>query len=111
MQCSWLKDVKALQRDYIAAEVTSKNPQESRMAPIISVQNLTKTYANGFEALKGINLDVEKGEILALLGPNGAGKTTLISIICGIANPSEGKILVGGEDIITSYRKARSLIG
>ncbi len=64
------------------------------MAPIISVQNLTKTYANGFEALKGINLDVEKGEILALLGPNGAGKTTLISIICGIANPSGGRVLV-----------------
>src|SRR6201993_4762292 len=81
------------------------------MPPIISVANLSKTYGSGFTALKNINLDINRGEIFALLGPNGAGKTTLISIICGIANPSEGKILVGGEDIITSYRKARSLIG
>ena len=60
------------------------------MAPIISIRNLTKTYANGFQALKGVNLDVEQGEILALLGPNGAGKTTMISIVCGIVNPSGG---------------------
>jgi ABC-2 type transport system ATP-binding protein len=81
------------------------------MSSIISVANLSKTYESGFKALKNVNLDIKRGEIFALLGPNGAGKTTLISIICGIANPSEGKILVGGEDIITSYRKARSLIG
>jgi ABC-2 type transport system ATP-binding protein len=81
------------------------------MAPIISVQNLTKTYANGFEALKGINLDVEKGEILALLGPNGAGKTTLISIICGIANPSGGRVLVAGHDVVKDFRATRGMIG
>src|SRR4051812_27544613 len=81
------------------------------MSSIISVANLSKTYGSGFKALKNVNLDIKRGEIFALLGPNGAGKTTLISIICGIANPSEGKILVGGEDIQTSYRKARSLIG
>ncbi|WP_017964636.1 ABC transporter ATP-binding protein [Rhizobium leguminosarum] len=81
------------------------------MTPIISVQNLTKTYANGFEALKGINLDVEKGEILALLGPNGAGKTTLISIICGIANPSGGRVLVAGSDVVKDFRTTRGMIG
>ena len=81
------------------------------MSSIISVANLSKTYGSGFKALKNVNLDIKRGEIFALLGPNGAGKTTLISIICGIANPSEGKVLVGGEDIQTSYRKARSLIG
>src|SRR3954452_428390 len=81
------------------------------MSSIISVANLSKTYGSGFKALKNVNLDITRGEIFALLGPNGAGKTTLISIICGIANPSEGKVLVGGENIQTSYRKARSLIG
>jgi ABC-2 type transport system ATP-binding protein len=81
------------------------------MSFIISVSSLSKTYGSGFKALKNINLDIKRGEIFALLGPNGAGKTTLISIICGIANPSEGKVTVGGEDILTSYRKARSLIG
>ncbi|MGY3075329.1 ABC-type multidrug transport system ATPase subunit/ABC-type multidrug transport system permease subunit [Bradyrhizobium sp. LM6.10] len=81
------------------------------MSSIISVANLSKTYGSGFKALNNVNLDIKPGEIFALLGPNGAGKTTLISIICGIANPSEGKVLVGGENIQTSYRKARSLIG
>src|SRR3569833_3665359 len=81
------------------------------MSSIISVANLSKTYGSGFKALKNVNLDIKRGEIFALLGPNGAGKTTLISIICGIANPSEGRVLVGGEDIQTSYRKARSLLG
>src|SRR6201994_2255919 len=81
------------------------------MSPIISVTNLSKTYGSGFKALKGINLDINRGEIFALLGPNGAGKTTLISTICGIANPSEGTISVGGHDILTSYKAARSLIG
>jgi ABC-2 type transport system ATP-binding protein len=81
------------------------------MQPIISVSNLTKTYASGFKALNGINLDIQRGEIFALLGPNGAGKTTLISIICGIANLSAGKVEVGGHDINADYRVARSLIG
>src|SRR5271169_4953186 len=83
----------------------------SLMPSIISVANLSKTYGSGFKALNGINLDIHSGEIFALLGPNGAGKTTLISIICGIANPTEGKISVGGHDIVQSYRAARSLIG
>ena len=81
------------------------------MSPIISVSNLSKVYASGFKALNGINLDIVQGEIFALLGPNGAGKTTLISIICGIANLSEGRVLVGGHDINKDYRAARSLIG
>ncbi|WP_395450792.1 ABC transporter ATP-binding protein [Aminobacter sp. UC22_36] len=81
------------------------------MQPIISVSNLSKTYASGFSALKNINLDIRRGEIFALLGPNGAGKTTLISIICGIVNPSEGKVLADGHDIITDFRAARSRIG
>jgi ABC-2 type transport system ATP-binding protein len=81
------------------------------MTPIISVANLSKTYASGFKALKNINLDIQRGEIFALLGPNGAGKTTLISIICGIANLSEGRVIVDGHDINKHYRAARSLIG
>src|SRR4029079_4538207 len=81
------------------------------MSSIISVANLSKTYGSGFKALKNINLDIQRGEIFALLGPNGAGKTTLISIICGIANSSEGRVTVGGHDIIKQYRAARSLIG
>jgi len=78
---------------------------------IISVKNLSKTYASGFEALKNIDLEIRKGEIFALLGPNGAGKTTLISIICGIVNPSKGTVLADGHDIISDYRAARSKIG
>ncbi|RUM96461.1 ABC transporter ATP-binding protein [Pseudaminobacter arsenicus] len=81
------------------------------MQPIISVSNLSKTYATGFRALKNINLDINRGEIFALLGPNGAGKTTLIGIICGIVNPSEGKVTADGHDIIRDYRQARSRIG
>src|SRR5881227_1854684 len=81
------------------------------MAPIITVADLSKTYAGGFKALENIQLDIQHGEIFALLGPNGAGKTTLINIICGIANPSHGSVAVGGHDIIRSYRAARSLIG
>jgi ABC-2 type transport system ATP-binding protein len=81
------------------------------MAPIISVANLSKTYGTGFKALNNVNLDIQQGEIFALLGPNGAGKTTLISIICGIANISEGSVTVGGYDINNDYRAARSLIG
>jgi ABC-2 type transport system ATP-binding protein len=81
------------------------------MQPIISVSNLSKTYASGFQALKNVNLDIRRGEIFALLGPNGAGKTTLISIICGIVNLSEGAVSVAGHDILTDYRVTRSLIG
>ena len=81
------------------------------MPPIISISDLSKTYATGFRALKDINLDIRRGEIFALLGPNGAGKTTLIGIVCGILNPTQGKVTVDGHDIIKDYRAARSLIG
>jgi ABC-2 type transport system ATP-binding protein len=81
------------------------------MSPIISVSDLSKVYGSGFKALNNINLDIVKGEIFALLGPNGAGKTTLISIICGIANLSTGRVTVGGHDINGDYRAARSMIG
>ncbi|MDB5775760.1 MAG: transporter family protein [Herbaspirillum sp.] len=81
------------------------------MQAIISIKNLTKTYATGFSALKGINLDIRRGEIFALLGPNGAGKTTLINVICGVVNPSEGTVLADGHDVVADYRAARSLIG
>src|SRR3954467_14945208 len=81
------------------------------MPPIISVSNLSKTYGSGFKALSNIDLDINRGEIFALLGPNGAGKTTLISIICGIANLSEGSVTVDGHDINKDYRAARSMIG
>jgi ABC-2 type transport system ATP-binding protein len=87
------------------------SPLAANMSPIISVANLSKNYASGFQALKNINLEIRRGEIFALLGPNGAGKTTLISIICGIANPTEGRILVDGQDVVSSYRRARSMIG
>jgi ABC-2 type transport system ATP-binding protein len=79
--------------------------------PIISVKNLSKTYASGFEALKNVDLEIRRGEIFALLGPNGAGKTTLISIICGIVTPGAGSILADGHNIVTDFRRARSLIG
>jgi len=79
--------------------------------PVISVSNLIKTYASGFQALKGIDLHIRRGEIFALLGPNGAGKTTLISIICGLVNPTRGTILADGHDIVRDYRAARSKIG
>ena len=81
------------------------------MASIVSVQNLKKSYDSGFTALKGVNLEIEEGEILALLGPNGAGKTTMISIICGITNITSGTIQVGGHDINHEFRAARNLIG
>ena len=81
------------------------------MRTLISITDLSKTYAGGFQALKNINLDILDGEILALLGPNGAGKTTLISIICGIINPSTGSVSVDGHDIISDFRYTRSRIG
>ena len=78
---------------------------------LISINNLSKIYDNGFEALKNINLDIKKGEIFAMLGPNGAGKTTLINIICGIVIPSSGNVLVDNFDIISDFRETRSRIG
>src|SRR6478609_3089786 len=81
------------------------------MHSIISVSQLSKTYASGFNALKAIDLEINRGEIFALLGPNGAGKTTLISIICGLVNPSSGTVLADGHDIVKNYRAARTLIG
>ncbi|MBS7691972.1 ABC transporter ATP-binding protein [Pseudomonas lalucatii] len=81
------------------------------MQPVISIQQLNKTYASGHPALQDIDLDIRQGEIFALLGPNGAGKTTLISIICGIVNPGSGSVRVGGYDIIADYRAARAQIG
>jgi ABC-2 type transport system ATP-binding protein len=81
------------------------------MTTIISVSNLAKTYASGFQALKGVSLDIREGEILALLGPNGAGKTTLINTICGLVTPSSGTVTVAGHDHLRDYRAARELIG
>jgi len=79
--------------------------------PILSINGLSKTYAGGRQALKRIDLEIEKGEIFALLGPNGAGKTTLINIVCGIVTPSGGTVTVGGHDILRDWRKAREMIG
>jgi ABC-2 type transport system ATP-binding protein len=81
------------------------------MAAIISISGVTKSYAGGFQALKLVNLEIEKGEIFALLGPNGAGKTTLINIVCGIVTPSSGTVTADGHDIVREYRAARSMIG
>ncbi|NOT73000.1 MAG: ABC transporter ATP-binding protein [Hyphomicrobium sp.] len=81
------------------------------MTPIVSIKNLSKTYASGFDALKNINIDIARGEIFALLGPNGAGKTTLINIVCGIANRTSGDIQVDGRDIVRDYRIVRAMIG
>ncbi len=98
----------------------STQEREHRMAPtagtqsqdpVIDVRGLTKTYATGFQALKGIDLSIRRGEIFALLGPNGAGKTTLISIICGIVNASSGSVTADGHDIVHDYRAARAKIG
>ena len=81
------------------------------MTTILSIKDLRKSYADGFEALKGVSLDIKEGEILALLGPNGAGKTTLISTICGITTPTSGSVSVGGHDIQAEFRAARKMIG
>jgi ABC-2 type transport system ATP-binding protein len=82
-----------------------------RMTPIVSITNVSKTYASGFEALKRIDLDIRRGEIFALLGPNGAGKTTLINIVCGIVNRSGGEIVIDGRDIVRDFRAVRAMIG
>ncbi|MBC7648907.1 MAG: ABC transporter ATP-binding protein [Vitreoscilla sp.] len=81
------------------------------MPPIISIQQLTKTYASGFQALKSVDLSIQRGEIFALLGPNGAGKTTLIGIVCGIVTLSSGTVTVDGHDVVRDYRAARASIG
>jgi ABC-2 type transport system ATP-binding protein len=86
-------------------------PSGDRMTAIISIKDLSKTYATGFNALKHVNLDIRRGEIFALLGPNGAGKTTLISIVCGIVNASSGSVTVDGGDIRRDYRRVRAMIG
>ena len=87
------------------------SPNGAAATPIISVRNVSKTYADGFQALKHIDLAIHRGEIFALLGPNGAGKTTLISIICGLANASEGSVLADGNNTVDDYRSARAVIG
>ena len=81
------------------------------MPPVISINGLSKVYESGFEALKSVDLEIEKGEIFALLGPNSAGKTTLISIVCGLVNASGGSVTVDGHDIVTDFRAARAMIG
>jgi ABC-2 type transport system ATP-binding protein len=81
------------------------------MPDIVEIHNLRKAYSDGFEALKGVSLNIKKGEILALLGPNGAGKTTLISTVCGITTSTSGSVKVGGHDTLTDYRAARAMIG
>jgi ABC-2 type transport system ATP-binding protein len=81
------------------------------LAPILTIDGLSKTYSTGFEALKRVDLTIEKGEIFALLGPNGAGKTTLIGIVCGLVNPSGGTVTVAGHDVVRDFRAARDKIG
>ena len=81
------------------------------MQAVISIQQLSKVYASGFEALKSVDLEIQRGEIFALLGPNGAGKTTLINIVCGIVRPSSGTVKADGHDIVHDYRAARAKIG
>jgi ABC-2 type transport system ATP-binding protein len=88
-----------------------REPSPETMPAVIAVADLCKTYASGFQALTRVNLEIRRGEIFALLGPNGAGKTTLINIICGIANPSAGRVSVAGLDIVRDYRTVRALIG
>ena len=91
--------------------VDLSRPLQDAAAPIISVSGLSKTYASGFQALKSVDLTIARGEIFALLGPNGAGKTTLIGVICGLVNPSSGRVLADGYDIIRDFRAARARIG
>ena len=95
----------------VAASVSTVGMTGTSSSSIIDVSHLFKTYKSGLHALKDINLQIERGEIFALLGPNGAGKTTLINIICGIVNPTSGRVLADGHDIVRNYRAARSKIG
>ena len=95
----------------MAPSAAGRDRLPGRMSPILTIDHLTKTYATGFQALKGVSLAIEPGEIFALLGPNGAGKTTLISIACGIVRASDGRVTVGGHDIVSGYRSARAMIG
>lgn len=90
---------------------SSQAPATHEQSVILSIQGLTKTYSNGFEALKRVDLDIRRGEIFALLGPNGAGKTTLISIVCGMVKASSGSVVADGHDIVRNYRQARATIG
>ncbi len=92
-------------------ELLKVEEREALSRPIISVDDLSKTYASGLQALRDIDLEIRRGEIFALLGPNGAGKTTLINVICGIVNPTRGVVRADGHDIVSEYRAARSLIG
>src|SRR6185312_8563264 len=85
--------------------------QRSANTPSVAISGLTKKYASGQQALKRVDLEIERGEIFALLGPNGAGKTTLIGIVCGIVNPTAGTVLADGHDIVRDYRAVRSKIG
>src|SRR5436853_5512144 len=101
---------RSLQRPRRPCETPSQ-PAVAPMPSIISVANLSRSYATGFHALKNVSLDIRRGEIFALLGPNGAGKTTLINIICGIVNRSAGDISVDGLDIQKDYRIVRAMIG
>jgi ABC-2 type transport system ATP-binding protein len=105
------RSVLATSRSGVNDELMTMDDREALLQPIISVANLSKTYASGLQALKDIDLNIRRGEIFALLGPNGAGKTTLINIICGIVNPTEGVVRADGHDIVSDYRAARSLIG
>jgi ABC-2 type transport system ATP-binding protein len=89
----------------------ASSTRDAAVKPVISIRNVVKTYATGFQALKPINLEIDKGEIFALLGPNGAGKTTLINIICGIVTASGGTVIADGHDIVRDYRGARTKIG
>jgi ABC-2 type transport system ATP-binding protein len=94
-----------------AAAGAAPQGREVAMKPVISINNVVKSYASGLQALRPINLEIDKGEIFALLGPNGAGKTTLINIICGIVTASGGTVLADGHDIVRDYRAARTIIG
>jgi ABC-2 type transport system ATP-binding protein len=104
-----LGEIVAAQSLGLASSAASDYPPP--MTAIISIKDLSKTYATGFQALKSVNLDIRRGEIFALLGPNGAGKTTLISIVCGIVNATTGSVTVDGGDIKRDYRRVREMIG
>jgi ABC-2 type transport system ATP-binding protein len=100
-----------MERARLRYDPVSHSSDVGRMSSIISIRKLSKTYASGFQALKSVDLEIRKGEILALLGPNGAGKTTLIGIVCGIVNASSGTVTADGHDIARDYRAARGKIG